>query len=134
MKAKAYKTILAIVVASAMHVVCFANTTTANILEPTVLDPADIKIVKSDCGNFMLLDAKTKHVHLSSKDLELFITDPGAPDNSLCYVGTSTTRQSIKKQDDNDADKQTKTYSKTYAVDGATTLDINNRYGKVTGV
>ena len=34
-------------------------------------------------------------------------------------------------QDDN-ADKQVKTYSKTYTVDAGTKLDINNRYGKVT--
>jgi hypothetical protein len=71
-------------------------------------------------------------VHLNSKDIDRLSADPGAPDNSACYLSTSATNQNNSLQDDNDADKQVKTYSKSYTVDAGTRLDINNRYGKVT--
>lgn len=99
----------------------------------TILDPNDVKVVKSECGNYLLLDAKTKHVHLSSKDIDMLGIDPGAPDNSACYLNSPAIKQNThQQQDDNDADKQVKNYSKSYAVNTSTKLDINNRYGKVT--
>lgn len=98
----------------------------------TILDPNDVKVVKSECGSYLLLDAKNKHVHLNSKDIDALGTDPGAPDNSACYLTSSSNNKKTFLQDDNDTDKQVKTYSKSYAVDAGTKLDINNRYGKVT--
>lgn len=97
----------------------------------TILDPNDVKVVKSECGSYLLVDAKSKHVHLNSKDIDMLSADPGGPDNSACYLTSSTIKQNMPLQDDN-ADKQVKTYSKSYAVDAGTRLDINNRYGKVT--
>ncbi len=105
-----------------------------NIVESsiyTILDPNDVKIVKSDCGNYLLLDAKNKHVHLNNKDIDALGIDPGVPDNSACYLNTPAIKQNTPLQDDN-VDKQVKTYSKSYTVDATTKLDINNRYGKVT--
>lgn len=98
----------------------------------TILDPNDVKVVKSECGSYLLVDAKVKHVHLNSKDIDMLSADPGGPDNSACYLSTSASKQSPQLQDDSDADKQVKTYSKSYTVDAGTRLDINNRYGKVT--
>ena len=131
MKAKIFNSILAIILA--LHSVCLADATGGIFLAPKILDPlTEVKIVKSACGNYLLLDAKNKHVHLNSKDIDALGTDPGAPDNSACYLSSSTNIQNTLVQDDNDADKQVKTYTKSYVVDAATRLDINNRYGKVT--
>lgn len=132
MKAKIFNTALATVAMLTMHCICYAKATTAYI-EPTILDPlTEVKIVKSACGSYLLLDAKNKHVHLNSKDIDALGTDPGAPDNSACYLSSSTNIQNTPVQDDNDTDKQVKTYSKSYTIDAGTRLDINNRYGKVT--
>lgn len=115
-----------------MYCNIYANGATARFLKPTILDPlTEFKVVSSACGNYLLLDAKNKHVHLSSKDIEALGTDPGAPDNSICYVTTLTNSQNTPQQAD-DADKQVKTYSKSYTVNAGTQLDVNNRYGKVT--
>lgn len=131
MKAKVYNLIPVLLMALVMPVISHAkNIDEASIY--AILDPNDVKIVKSECGSYLLLDAKNKHVHLSSKDIDALGTDPGAPDNSACYLNPSANNQKTFLQDDNDADKQVKTYSKSYAVDAATKLDINNRYGKVT--
>jgi hypothetical protein len=128
MKAKIFNIAMAVLATLSMHSVTYAKATA-----PTILDPlTEVTIVKSACGNYLLLDAKNKHVHLNSKDIDALGTDPGAPDNSACYLTTSASKQSTPLQDDNDADKQVKTYSKSYAVDAGTRLDINNRYGKVT--
>lgn len=130
MRAKIFS--IAIVAILTMYCSMHATAATAYILMPTVSDPlTEVKVVSSACGNYLLLDAKNKHVHLSSKDIDALGTDPGAPDNSICYVSSSTFNQSIPQQAD-DADRQIKTYSKSYAVDASTRLDINNRYGKVT--
>ena len=130
MKAKIYNLTLAILLFVAPGISLAKNINT-KYLVPTILDPADVKVVKSECGNYLLLDAKNKHLHLNSKDIDMLGTDPGAPDNSACYLNSSATKQNMPLQDDN-ADKQIKTYSKSYAVDAGTRLDINNRYGKIT--
>ncbi len=130
MKAKAYNWILALLMALVMPCVSFAKSISESSIY-TILDPNDVKVVKSDCGSYLLLDAKSKHVHLNSKEIDMLSADPGAPDNSACYLTSSASKQNTLLQDDN-ADKQVKTYSKTYTVDAGTKLDINNRYGKVT--
>lgn len=131
MKTKVYNITLAILLFVAPGI-SLAKNIDAKYLAPTVLDPADVKFVKSECGNYLLLDAKNKHLHLSSKDIDMLGTDPGGPDNSACYLSTSVIKQNTPLQDGNDADKQVKTYSKSYTVDAGTRLDIDNRYGKVT--
>ena len=131
MKAKLYNITLAILLLVAPGI-SLAKNIDAKYIAPTVLDPADVKFVKSECGNYLLLDAKSKHLHLSSKDIDMLGTDPGGPDNSACYLSSSPIKQNTLLQDNNDADKQVKTYSKSYTVDAGTKLDIDNRYGKVT--
>ncbi len=131
MKAKAYNWILVLLTVIVMPTFSHA-TNKGESLSYTILDPNDVKIVKSECGSYLLLDAKTKRIHLNSSDIDALGTDPGNPDNSACYVSSSDVSKKRSLQSDNDADKQVKIYSKTYAVDAGTKLDINNRYGKVT--
>ena len=66
---------------------------------------------------------------------------PGVPDKvSITTTSTcdlNTPDQNIQDQDDkvaanNAADQKVKNYSKSYAADAYTRLDINNRYGKVS--
>jgi len=131
MKAKAYNLILAIL-SLVTPCISLAKNIDAKYLAPSILDPANVKIINSECGNYLLLDAKNKHLHLSSKDIDMLGTDPNAPDNSICYISSSAKIKNTPQQDDNDIDKQVKIYSKSYSVDAETKLDINNRYGKVT--
>ena len=131
MKTKIFNITLAILLLVA-PIISQAKSISTTYSGSTILDPNDVKIVKSDCGSYLLLDAKSKRVHLTGKDIDALGTDPGAPDNSACYLNSSATNQNTSLQDDNDADKQVKTYSKSYTVDAGTRLDINNRYGKVT--
>jgi hypothetical protein len=131
MKARIYNLIPVLIMALVMPVISHARNIDESSIY-TILDPNDVKVVKSECGSYLLVDAKVKHVHLNSKDIDRLSADPGGPDNSACYLSTSASKQSPQLQDDNDADKQVKTYSKSYTVDAGTRLDINNRYGKVT--
>ncbi|GAB2984902.1 hypothetical protein GCM10027049_23880 [Mucilaginibacter puniceus] len=131
MRAKIYNLSLAILLFIAPGI-SLAKSIDTKYVASAILDPTDVKLVKSECGNYLLLDAKNKHLHLSSKDIDMLGIDPVAPDNSACYLSSSASKQNMPLQDDNDADKQVKTYSKSYAIDAGTRLDIDNRYGKVT--
>ena len=141
MKAKIFNTGLAtLVLTLGLYSLCFAKVTNGTLAVLDPLNDINAKIIKSPCGNFMQIDAKTKHLHLKGKDIELLM-GPGIPDNSNITVTTTpncnTSEQGNKDQDNqpndgDDADQKVKNYSKSYSADAYTRLDIDNRNGNVS--
>ena len=127
MKAKLFNTTCALLLL--MQGFCYADTKSITI-EPD----AEVHIVRSPIGNFMVIDSKTGRVHLKSKDIDGLMDDPNLAEVIKPNVNTRTSPQQSQDQniDDNDADQKIKLYSKSYSVDADTKLNINNRYGKVS--